>query len=261
MSKLVIHAQKGLVDLTPERAHWKRLGFRVVHLRSGADVSFDTSDREICVVVLAGACDVRANDERWTAVGERRSVFDGPPAAVYLPPRMLTVAKARASGVELAIASAPATRGARPRVLPPEDVRVEIVGSGATERRVHHILMEDQEAETLLVSEVIALGGRWSSYPPRKHDENDPPRETALEETNYHRLKDTRGFAVQRVYTADRALDETITVRDGDIVLVPRGFHTISAAPGYDLYTLNAMAGPVRKGCVTYDADHAWLRA
>ena len=70
-----------------------------------------------------------------------------------------------------------------------------------------------------------------------------------------------RGFALQRVYTADRSLDESIAVRDGDLVLVPRGYHTVSAAPGYELYNLNVMAGPVRRWCVSFDPDHERLRS
>jgi 5-deoxy-glucuronate isomerase len=128
------------------------------------------------------------------------------------------------------------------------------------ERTIHHILMEDVAAESLLVTEVVTPAGNWSSYPPHKHDTDDPPRETQLEETYYHRLRDTRGFAMQRVYTSDGSLDETMSVRDGDLVLVPRGFHTVSAAPGYELYYLNVMSGPVRRWCVTFDPEHEWLR-
>ena len=127
------------------------------------------------------------------------------------------------------------------------------------ERRIHHILMEDAAAESLLVTEVVTPGGHGSSYPPHKHDANDPPRETALEETYYHRLRDERGFALQRVYTADRSLDESLAPRSGDCVLVPRGFHTVSAPPGYDLYYLNVMAGPLRQWKVTFDPDHRRL--
>ena len=128
------------------------------------------------------------------------------------------------------------------------------------ERRIHHILMEDAAAESLLVTEVLTPGGNWSSYPPHKHDTNDPPRETALEEIYYHRLRDERGFALQRVYTTDRTLDETLAVRNGECVLVPRGYHTVSAAPGYDLYYLNVMSGPLREWKVTFDPDHERLR-
>ncbi len=118
--------------------------------------------------------------------------------------------------------------------------------------------MADRDAESLLVCEVITPGGHWSSYPPHKHDRDDPPAETLLEETYYHRLRRPRGFALQRVYTEDRSLDETMSLRDRDCVLVPRGYHTVSAPPGYDLYYLNVMAGPTRAWAVANDPDHAW---
>jgi 5-deoxy-glucuronate isomerase len=102
----------------------------------------------------------------------------------------------------------------------------------------------------LLVVEVITPGGNWSSYPPHKHD-TPGVSETQLEETYYHRIKHRPGYAFQRVYTDDRSLDETMTVEDGDVVLVPRGYHPVGAPHGQDLYYLNTMAGPVRKWMFT----------
>jgi 5-deoxy-glucuronate isomerase len=118
--------------------------------------------------------------------------------------------------------------------------------------------MEDQGADSLLVVEVLTPAGHWSSYPPHKHDHDDPPRQSRLEETYYHRIKPGRGFGLQRVYAYDTAFDETLTFRDRDCVLVPRGYHTVSAPPGYDLYYLNVMAGPSRIWAVVNDPDHEW---
>jgi 5-deoxy-glucuronate isomerase len=106
---------------------------------------------------------------------------------------------------------------------------------------------------------VITPGGHWSSYPPHKHDRDDFPRETYLEETYYHRLARPGGFALQRVYTDDRALDETMAVGDRDVVLVPRGYHPVGAPHGFDLYYLNVMAGPVRAWKFTMSPEHAFL--
>jgi 5-deoxy-glucuronate isomerase len=106
---------------------------------------------------------------------------------------------------------------------------------------------------------VVTPGGNWSSYPPHKHDTNDPPRERQLEELYYYRFRRPRGFAFQRVYTADRSLDEAITPMDGDAVLVPRGYHPVGVPAGYDCYYLNVMAGPIREWRFTIDPDHEWL--
>jgi 5-deoxy-glucuronate isomerase len=106
---------------------------------------------------------------------------------------------------------------------------------------------------------VLTPAGHWSSYPPHKHDRDALPDESFLEETYYHRLNPERGFALQRVYTDDRDLDETVAVANGDTVLVPRGYHTVSAPPGYELYYLNVMAGPTRTWAIQNDPNHEWM--
>src|SRR5207244_2527728 len=112
--------------------------------------------------------------------------------------------EAVADGVEVAIGTGPVgspTDQRVPRLITPNDVRVSTRGSGTMERTIHDILMEDQPAETLLVTEVLTPGGHWSSYPPHKHDTEDLPRESYLEELYYHRLRRRGGWAIQRVYT------------------------------------------------------------
>jgi 5-deoxy-glucuronate isomerase len=260
VSSLLVRGDAGRVSVTPETAGWRYVSFNAVRLAAGARFVLETDGSEACLVVIRGRCAVRCGNEVWPEVGERESPFDGPPHAAYAPPSSVVDVVALGGGVDLAIGSAPAKHGELARHIRPSDTRREVRGSGDTERTIHHILMEDAPAETLLVTEVVTPAGHWSSYPPHKHDTDDPPGETQLEETYYHRLRDPRGFAVQRVYTPDRSLDESVAVRDGDLVVVPRGYHTVSAAPGYDLYYLNVMAGPVRRWCVTFDPDHEWLR-
>ena len=251
-----------VLSVTPDSAGWRYVGFVAVRLGVGERREWRLADREACVVLLGGACSLEAGDLRMDASGGRASPFDGPPHVMYVPPGTTFAAKAHDGAVDLAIGSAPAAGGMVPLLLSPGDARLEVRGSGNMERRIHHLLMEDRKAERLLVTEVVTPAGHWSSYPPHKHDTDDPPRETALEETYYYRLRDReRGFAVQRVYTADGSLDESVAARDGDLVLVPRGFHTVSAPPGYEVYYLNVMAGPRREWKVTFDPDHERLRA
>jgi 5-deoxy-glucuronate isomerase len=260
VSSLLVRGQDGAVSVSPAVAGWRYVSFNALSVPNGGRFILETEGSEACMVVISGRCAVRVGDQSWPEVGERMSPFDGPPHAVYAPPGVTVEVGAVSGDVEIAIGSAPAERGEAPRHIMPSAVRREVRGSGSMERTIHHILMEDAAAEALLVTEVVTPAGHWSSYPPHKHDTNDPPHETQLEETYYHRLRDAKGFAVQRVYTADGSLDETVSVGDGDLVLVPRGYHTVSAAPGYELYYLNVMAGPVRRWCVTFDPEHAWLR-
>jgi 5-deoxy-glucuronate isomerase len=249
VSKLVVHSHAPASDgcrvrVTPAEAGWRYVGFEVLQL--GPVVRSDAA-HETCVVVLSGSVRLAAGDRDWPTVG-RASVFDGPPVALYVPPG--TEWRAEGDG-EIAVCTAPAERGAEARLL--DTPRHESRGTGSETREIAHILMEDEPAEALLVTEVVTPAGHWSSFPPHKHDRDDPPRETYLEETYYHRLRPANGFAFQRVYTDDGALDEAIAVRDGDVVLVPRGYHPVAAGARHDLYYLNVMAGPVRAWHIAAD--------
>jgi 5-deoxy-glucuronate isomerase len=244
--------------VTPESAGWKYVGFEVVAVGRGQRIQRFIGDREVCIVMLSGSANVDAANGRWKDVGSRRSVFEGPPDAVYIGPGDSFDLTATTDACEAAFCWAPAENGAEACLIKHSEIKPFQRGSGSTARTIHNILMEDRAAESLLVTEVYTPGGHWSSYPPHKHDTDDPPRETYLEETYYHRLARPGGFAVQLVYTDDRSLDEAIQVRDGDVVLVPRGYHPVSAAAGYDLYYLNVMAGPKRRWLVTTDPDHRW---
>ncbi|MDF2645522.1 MAG: 5-deoxy-glucuronate isomerase, partial [Paenibacillus sp.] len=145
------------------------------------------------------------------------------------------------------------------RLIAPDQVGVETRGYGNIERQIHNILPEQEPADSLLVVEVFTPNGHWSSYPPHKHDRDALPDESFLEETYYYRVDPGHGFAVQRVYTDDRSLDETLIVKNGETVLVPRGYHPVSAPPGYDVYYLNVMAGPTRTWKFHNDPEHAWI--
>jgi 5-deoxy-glucuronate isomerase len=263
VSKLVVRRAPSpgpdgcVVTISPESAGWKYVGFEVYRLGQGDRLERSTGGRELCIVMLSGRADVLCGEKAWRDVGSRDSVFAGAPDAVYIPAGSSVAVEAKTE-LELALCWAPAAPGGEPALLPAAGVRPFKRGSGRTERTIHNILMEDRPAESLLVTEVFTPAGNWSSYPPHKHDTDDPPRETYLEETYYHRTARPDGFAVQLVYTDDRILDEAIQVRDGDVVLIPRGYHPVVAGPGYDLYYLNVMAGPTRRWLVTTDPDHRW---
>jgi 5-deoxy-glucuronate isomerase len=240
--------------VTPASAGWDYVGFEPL-LLDGESVERDTGARECCVVVISGRVDVRSEHADWCDLGSRETPFEGAADAAYLPPgTRFTVS----GNGEVGLCCAPADGGAEPRPLPAGAIVPETRGHGAHERTINAILMGDQAADSLLVCEVFTPPGHWSSYPPHKHDRDAMPEESLLEETYYFRIDPPRGFALQRVYTDDRRLDETVAVRDRDTVLVPRGYHTVSAPPGYAVYYLNVMAGPRRAGAIANDPDHEW---
>ena len=248
-----------VLEVTPQSAGWTHVGFAVVKLAAGQRHESATAGRETCLVVVAGTVDVVVGDARFDGVGGRASPFeDRAPGAVYIPTGAAWSATAR-DDAELAVCTAPASGVGEARLIDPARMSREVRGSGTNTRHVRNILPQDEPAESRLVVEVITPGGHWSSYPPHKHDTATAGEETSLEETYYHRLQPAQGFAIQRVYTDDRSLDETISVEDGDVVLVPRGYHPVGAPHGYDLYYLNVMAGPHRHWIFRNDPAHDWI--
>lgn len=248
-----------LLDVTPESAGWGYVGFAVDRLMAGASQDSDTGDRETCLVVLKGCVDVKVDADVYAGLGERNDVFDDcGPHALYMPPRTTYRVSAKEDS-EIAFCSAPAKGKFPVRHITPEMTEIVPRGTGTNLRMVRNILAEEDDAESLLVVEVLTPGGHWSSYPPHKHDTESLPSESFLEETYYHRVNPEQGFAFQRVYTDDRSLDETLAVENGDVVLVPRGYHPVGAPHGYDLYYLNVMAGPTRTWRFRNDPAHEWM--
>jgi 5-deoxy-glucuronate isomerase len=240
-------------QVTPESAGWSNLYFGVRR----APFASGTGGAEIALVVLGGRCRVEADGELWE-LGGRTSVFDGMPWALYLP----RDTGYRVEGdAEVAICGARCERRRDPVLVRPEDVEIEVRGAGNATRQINHIVKPEFPAERLLVVEVFTPAGNWSSYPPHKHDEDNPPGEVVLEETYYYRTARAEAFAVQRLYSPRHDVDVTVTVRDGDLMLVPWGYHTTAAAHGYDLYYLNALAGDRRSMAAADDPNLAWIRA
>ncbi|MFN3275941.1 MAG: 5-deoxy-glucuronate isomerase [Paracoccus sp. (in: a-proteobacteria)] len=233
--------------ITPGNAGWRYVGFALHRLRAGQSAAGATGDREVILVMVEGKAQIRAAGQDWGVLGERMDVFEKvPPHCLYLPGGQGWQAVAETDCV-IAVCSAPCHGGHAARRIGPEGITLTQRGEGTNTRWINNIAMEAEDyCDSLLVTEVFTPAGNWSSYPSHRHDEDDFPRITYLEETYYHRLNPGDGWAVQRVYTDDGALDELMAVRDGDVVLVPRGHHPCAAPHGFELYYLNVMAGPRR---------------
>jgi 5-deoxy-glucuronate isomerase len=266
MSKLLLKSHPpdatGLVHrVTPKSAGWGYVGFELFRLRPGQTLSAETGGDEVCLVIVGGKATIDAGDQRFPGIGVRTSPFEGKkPFAVYVPYRSPYRVEA-ASELELAVCRAPGGGGHPVRLIGPDQVAYSVRGKDTNTRHVYDILPESEPAHSLLVVEVITPSGCWSSYPSHKHDTDNLPHESRLEETYYHRLTPPQGFAFQRIYTDDGSLDETMCVHDGDVTLVPKGYHPCASAHGYELYYLNVMAGPKRVWRFNTEAAHRWLLA
>jgi 5-deoxy-glucuronate isomerase len=245
------------VNVTPESAGWEYSGLRVFELEPGGSERFDSGEHELIVLPLSGACSVTCDGERYELSG-RDDVFSARTDFVYVP-RDARVEVASDGGGRFALPSSRADRRFEARYVRAADVAVELRGAGQASRQVNNFCSPDAfEADALIAVEVLTPGGNWSSYPPHKHDEAVAGVETALEEIYYFEVA-RGGFGFQRAYGP--GIDILEEVRTGSVVLLPSGYHGPSmAAPGYDLYYLNVMAGPERAWRFTDDPAHAWIR-
>ena len=245
--------------VTPERAGWTYSSLRILNLQPGQAHTWATGEDELLVLPLAGSATVTCADAKFELQG-RRDVFSRVTDFAYVP-RDATVTVTSAGGGAFALPGARCTRRLPPRYGPAEDVPVELRGAGQASRQVNNFCSPEAfECDKLIAVEVLTPGGNWSSYPPHKHDEARQD-EAELEEIYYF---ETRGLAYQRVYgTPGRPIDVLAEVGTGDVVLIPHGWHGPSiAAPGYDLYYLNVMAGPAAERAWRFcdDPAHAWVR-
>jgi 5-deoxy-glucuronate isomerase len=249
--------------VTPEDAGWGYSGLRILELEPGERRALQTGDDEVVVLPLRGACSVDCDGETFALEG-RDDVFAAVSDFAYVP-RDAGVEIESEAGGRFALPSARARRRLEPRHVAAAGVPVELRGAGRASRQVNNFCAPEAfGADRLIAVEVLTPGGNWSSYPPHKHDEERGDEEVALEEIYFFEVRGG-GPAYQRVYSSspDRPIDVCAEVRSGDAVLLPHGYHGPSmAAPGYDLYYLNVMAGPgpERAWRFTDDPAHAWIR-
>jgi 5-deoxy-glucuronate isomerase len=257
------------IRLGPEEAGWTYTGLRVLVLAAGESRAVDTGEFEAFVLPLAGGCAVEVDGERFELTG-RDSVFTRVTDFAYVP-RDAHVVLTSAEGAEVALPMARCERRLAPKYGPAEDVPVEVRGAGNATRQVTNFGVPGvwDHADKLVACELITPDGNWSSYPPHKHDDTEPC-EVVNEEVYYFRIAgrdgvtpSREGFGLHKTYTGDGEVDEDVAVRDGDVFLIPRGYHgPCVAAPGYPMYYLNVLAGPGAERSLAFcdDPAHTWVR-
>jgi len=247
-------------EVTKENSPLKYVAMKVVDLALGASYREVLGKVECCIVALTGKINVTDDKETFANIGTRENVFEKKPTdSVYVSnDRSFTVEAVTEARIILCYS--PSETQLPTRLTKAEDNSIEHRGKYHNKRLVHNILPDsDPSANSLLVVEVFTESGNWSSYPPHKHDQDNLPHESFLEETYYHEMNPRQGFVFQRVYTDDRSLDETMAVENGDVVLVPAGYHPVAVPDGYESYYLNIMAGPKRIWKFHNEPAHEWI--
>ena len=267
-SKLLIRASDDsgeYTSITPAQARWELLHFAARIMAEGQEWSFNTESNEYAIVLLGGTCIAESSRESWGSIGRRPNVFSGMPYTLYLPRDTQCTITATSDQLDLGIGWCASDEDHPAKLVTPSEVSVEIRGGGNATRQINDMVPPGFDCQRLVVVEVYTPPGNWSSYPPHKHDvhtETEDGRliEADLEEVYFYKHDRPEGYAIQRVYTSDRELDEVILARSNDVVLVPEGYHPVVSAHGYTTYYLNFLAGSAQSLANTDDPDFAWIK-
>lgn len=244
------------------------LDFARLELPKGESYKGRTADRELIIDFFAGDATVSVETSSgktfdFLAQADRQDVFGGPPAMLYVPPKTEYQLTATNSKLETGLFSAPASIDTDPVLVPTKETTAKKVGQENWQRTVFTSLDNNITAERLLAGETLTPPGNWSSYPPHKHDRNNPPHEAPLEEIYFFRTKPAGGCGMIWTYTDPsdtEGFNNVFIVEDGDTVLLPKGYHPVVAAPGYELHYTWILAGEERRyGAWFEDPRHSWV--
>jgi 5-deoxy-glucuronate isomerase len=246
----------------------KYIEFGILRLKKGKSFRENLENKEAALIILEGKFTVKAKKsagavgatfmtpKEWKSL-ERKNVFEERAYGVYIPPHSSYEISGEEDG-EIAIAKSPSDLESEPCLVTPREVKVNLRGKGNFQRNVYEIIDSGIKARRLVMGETINLPGNWSSYPPHKHDVDNPPAESKLEELYFFKLNPPQGFGLIRLY--DKREDKVYTVRNNDVVLIDKGYHPVAAAPGYSLYYLWILAGENRTLSPNDDPQHAWVK-
>lgn len=247
---------------------WEHLSFECKALKQNEKWEGNTGQNEMLFVLLGGNFSAQTDQGNWKTKNGRKDVFSGLPHALYLPPDTQFRIKATSEVLDLACGWCPAEEAHPVQFITPERVNgmgIEFRGGDNASRQINPILPPGSDCHRLVSVEVYTPSGNWSSFPAHKHDtvkidpETGMVKEACLEEIYFYKIDQPQGYAMQKVYTDDRSLNEITEPHNNDAVLVPRGYHPVVALHGYNVYYLNFLAGSHQSLANTDDPDHKWI--
>lgn len=260
--------QKGYTPICgPDNSPLKYISFGTLQLdRGSVPYAAETGENEVVLDIFSGTADVSVEFQgetiRYKGLGGRESIFDGRPTLVCLPPNCAYAVKATSDKLDIAVSAGPAPVGTKPVVIGPDDSGTRQVGQGTFQRSVHLGTVETGLTSRLMVGETINEPGRWSSYPPHKHDE-EKAGEVPMEEVYLYKVSPKQGFAIQVLYDdpgRENGRDDAYIVRDGDTMVLDHGYHPVACAPGYQAaYIWVLYAAEDVYGAWSDDPLHKWV--
>ncbi len=239
------------------------LDFNKIILEPGETIRKSSGEYESLMVITGGKCDVSVGGREFKDLGGRGDVFSGKPYSVYIPPQTdFQVTAGSESGFEAAVTKAKSESSFDPYVIKPDEVTSGKWGASNFSRKFHKILVkgeQDREVDRLIVGETFTPPGNWSTYPPHRHENDNLPEESFMEEMYYFKVSPPEGWGLTKHYTDDREVDEVHTVKDETILKAPEGYHTVVSAPGYTTYYLWFLAGNTRIQATVADPEVGWV--
>lgn len=227
------------------------------HILLNQDIEICSYAYETAIVILSGECSVIVQKTEYNL--KRTNVFEEEPSAVYVPIQDKVIIKKISDFCEIAICQTSSTEKKKCSFISKKEVKKQERGKEGYKRYVFDIIDEKFDACSMILGETINFPGNWSSYPPHKHDEHNPPNEAKMEELYFFKISPENGFGFQRIYTNDGKLDETMLIRNNDIVLIPKGYHPVCIMPGYQIFYLWVLAGKNRTLMPITDPDYSWI--
>lgn len=257
--RVVWKPRPGFTSLSkPGDAGMQHLSFGMIALAPGEQYRLAPCNQETALVLLKGAATVSGGGLDRQTIGPRKDFFAEKPWTVFVPAQNACAVEATAA-CEIAVCQAPSTRPGPAFVIAPEKVKEVSLGKPGWQRQARMMVTEEVPADYLFIGEAIVPPANWASFPPHRHDFDDLPHEVDMEEIYYFRFDRPQGFGIQKIYTDNRSIDETLTVQDHHTVLIPEGYHPVATAPGYSMYYLWIMAGTNRRFLSRQDPDHRWI--
>lgn len=265
-SRLLIRPKDNPVyhSLSAKDAGWQYLNFEARILRKDEIISENTGEYEYCIVLLGGNFKVEIDQQIWETVNGRKNVFSGIGHAMYISRNTDFTLTAQSDYTDIAICRVATDEDHPPYLKRPEEAAIEFRGGDNASRQINSLLQPGFDCHKIVCVEVYTPSGNWSSFPAHKHDERKTDDqgnllEADLEEIYFYKIDKPQGYAIQQVYTSDRSLDEIVRVQNNELVLVPEGYHPVTAGHGYNVYYLNFLAGSDQSLANTSDPDHTWI--
>ena len=234
-------------------------GFSILCLKGGKTFSEEDGFHETGLIILTGRCSVTAGDHHFENIGDRETVFDGLPFAVYIPPGLKYSVKGECAEIAVCKKSCNISNTV-PVLISPKDVKITKTGKDNWAREVRRIIDSGTSQGGMIIGETINPPGNWSGTPPHKHEQNNLPSESLHEELYYFKTDKPQGWGIERFYSPDRKINELIYLQNDMLTFIPYGYHQIVSAPGYTLYYLFFLAGEGPFLTPFEDPAHSWIK-